>query len=512
MALAVYGGPSDAWAWSAQPTFTLSLPHRERQLQPPLSPSLRSSGSCLIGPFSSLESQLTAVRTGQTSSRNIAQMYRRRIQALNERCNAYLFVAGEPTESGTGPLAGAAVAVKDIFDTTGIVTTAGSRQRTGWTAERDATAWARLKNAGAMLLGKTNTHEFAAGTTNENEAFGPVHNPWAPDRISGGSSGGSAAAIAAGLAAGALGSDTAGSIRIPAACCGVVGYKPTYGRVSRAGVVPLSWSLDHVGPLARTVRDAALLLGVMAGPDPEDPSTLDATPLPLDAGLPRASGLAGMRFAVPRSWLQETSVGGTGLGSVPIDPEVMTRFDEVLRQCCDLGATVTDVDLGSAEGAVGINRVIAFPESAAYHAPHLANSPELYGAAVYRRLLAGRYISAEQYLQALRFRGLLVRRFIAGMEAFDALLTPTLPILPPPLGAPSSLAAALLRFCAPFNVTGLPAISIPVGFSKAGLPIGLQLVGRPWDDGTLLSIAASVEESVGVSQEIEIGKRRPLVS
>ncbi len=467
-----------------------------------------------IGPFTPLWRQLAMIASGALDPLDPIRQYTERARTHNDRVGAFLSIAPPPSrEPVAGRLRGAAVAVKDIFETAGIRTTAGSRQLANNIPASDAQAWALLVAEGAQLVGKTSTHEFAAGTTNENESFGPVHNPWDPERVSGGSSGGSAAAVAAGLAACALGSDTAGSIRIPAACCGVVGLKPTYGRVSRAGVIPLSWTLDHVGPISRTVRDAGLLLSALAGADPHDPSTLGQPPLRIDGlGLPPGDGLIGLRIGVPMGWLSERTVGGTGSGDVPTDPEIAACLDEVLATCRDLGAQVRVVDLGPAEDAARCNRVIAFAESTAYHQHWLEHSPQLYGEKVYRRLLAGRFIPAVDYLQAQRLRAAIAARHMAALDptsGVDFFALPTLPIVAPPIGASDDQAGALVRFCAPFNVTGLPAITIPACFSAAGLPIGLQLVARPWDEEGLLAVAAALEEALGHARALEDGRRRP---
>ncbi len=456
-----------------------------------------------------LEADLTAVASGRVTAPELLAAYVGRAQALQPLLNAFVTICppGHPQAAPTrgpdgAPLFGAVIAVKDIVETADLRTTGGSLQRADFVPTADASCWARLRAAGAVTPGKTGTHEFAAGTTSENEAFGPVRNPFDPARVAGGSSGGSAAAVAAGMAAAALGSDTGGSVRIPAACCGVVGLKPTYGRVSRRGVFALSWSLDHVGPLARTVRDAALLLATLAGPDALDPTTLRQPALgdPATLGLPRAGGLHGLRVGVPAGWLEYAGASAPATGGLPTAPEVRQAFARALRCLAGLGAEVVAIDLGSPDHATAVNRVIALAESAAYHAPYLDRSPERYGARVRARLLAGRFLLAEEYLQAQRARAGLCRRYaaaLAGRTGVHLVTTPTLPTLAPHVGAPSDAAAALLRFCAPFNVVGWPALTLPCGLSAEGLPVSLQLAAAPYRERELLAAAASVEQALG---------------
>jgi len=503
----------EARAWDLEPAvyFDPSLPFADAPATPwpqPPAADARAGAAPLPGLAAGtgdLRADLAAAAAG-ADPRDTAAAYRARIEARNAALNAFLTVC--PPEHAQAlprpaqvpaPLLGACIAVKDIIETDGLRTTGGSAQREGHVPSRDAGCWARLRAAGALCLGKTNTHEFAAGTTNENERFGPARNPHDPARITGGSSGGSAAAVAAGLASAALGSDTGGSIRIPAACCGVVGLKPTYGRVSRTGVFALSWSLDHVGPLAGTVRDAALLFSAMAGPEPGDPSTLrrPAPPAAPGLGLPRADGLRGVRIGVPWSWLEEAGPAAAATGGVPTAPVVRAAFLHALEACRALGAAVVPVDLGSADFATAVNRLIALPESAAWHAPHLRSTPERYGRQVRGRLLAGIYVSAEAYLQAQRLRGLLGRLYAAvlsGPRGVHLVATPTLPTTPPLIGAPAAEGLALLRFCAPFNVVGWPALSLPCGRTPEGLPVGLQLAAAPFAEGELLAAAATLEE------------------
>ena len=511
----------EAWAWDLEPAtrfdpnlaFVVAPPTAWPPPEAPPVSAVPSAGARRRAPGTGhLEADLAAVADGSTDAGTLAAAYRARIAARNPELAAFITVcaADDPQASasphgGPTPLLGACLAIKDIVETAGLRTTGGSAQREHHLSLRDAACWQRLRAAGALCLGKTNTHEFAAGTTNENERFGAARNPYDTTRITGGSSGGSAAAVAAGLASAAIGSDTGGSIRIPAACCGVVGLKPTYGRISRAGVYALAWSLDHVGPLAASVRDAALLFGAMAGADPADPSTTHQPPLPDAAGLglPRPGGLRGLRIGVPCAWLEEAGSTAAATGGIATAPGVRESFEGALRTCQALGAQVLPIDLSSADLATAVNRLIALPESAAWHAPHLRTTPGRYGRIVRGRLLAGLYVTAEAYLQAQRLRTRLGRRYAAvltGARGVHLVATPTLPTVAPAIGAEPAEGLALLRFCAPFNVVGWPALTLPCGRSPAGLAYGLQLAAAPWREEGLLAAAATVEEALAESR------------
>ena len=491
----------EAWAWDLEPAVHFDPDQAFAQPPPAWPDPLGPAPPALRGPLGADLAE--AVLGGEAAVAAAGAAYRTRIAA---RSALRAFITPCPAEHpqarpGAGPLRGAWLAVKDIIETRGLTTTGGSRQRQDHLPEADATCWARLRAAGAACLGKTNTHEFAAGTTSENEWFGAVGNPAAPGRVAGGSSGGSAAAVAASLCAAALGSDTGGSVRIPAACCGVVGIKPTYGRVSRAGVFALAWSLDHVGTLAATVGDAALVLGAMAGADPADPVTLRRPGRGTGLGAPRPGGLRGLRLGVPWSWLEESGAGAEATGGLPTAPAVRAAFGRGLDACRDLGAEICPLELGSADRAAAVNRLIALPESAAYHAADLRSRPGGFGPQVRGRLLAGRLLPADAYIQAQRLRTLICRRFAAALGKAGAHLvaTPTLPTPAPALGAPPAHAAALLRFCAAFNLTGWPAISLPCGQDAGGIPIGLQLASAPWRESELLSAAAALESVLGAA-------------
>jgi aspartyl-tRNA(Asn)/glutamyl-tRNA(Gln) amidotransferase subunit A len=421
------------------------------------------------------------IREGEVGSVELVERALERIAALGTELGAFVLVLGDQARAeaaerdlerrrgrGGGALHGVPVAVKDLIDVEGIVTGAGSVKLAGNRAGRDAEVVARLRGAGAVVVGKTRTHEFAYGVTTPGTA-----NPWDLERIAGGSSGGSAAAVAAGLVAGALGSDTAGSIRIPSSCCGVVGLKPTWGRVPATGVWPLSWSCDHVGPIADTVADVALLDEVLAA---------------------EPGGEAGPAGDAPRIG----RVVGDDLG--PVDPAVAGVMDELCRRMEAAGATVDEVvlPLQAARGAVG---TIVLAEAAAAHARLLAETGEDgYSRAMLAMIRIGRSALAGEYLTGLRYRG----RFVAEVEGLlagrDALLLPTLPCAAPPAGERTvtiagtrvGVQAALTRLPGPFNCSGSPVLSLPAGL-VGGLPVGASLVGRIGGDRALLSVAAWVE-------------------
>ena len=380
-----------------------------------------------------------------------------------------------------GPLHGIPVAVKDNFWTRDYPTTACSRVLAEAPAGIDATVVGRLRAAGAIIFGKTNMHEWAYGATNAVSAFGPVRNPWNPDHISGGSSGGSAAALAARIVPAALGSDTGGSVRIPAAACGVCGLKPTYGRLSRFGVLPLSFSLDVAGPMARSARDLGILLDVLSGEDPRDPTTR------VDRHVTTRTGRT--RLAVLR---------GEG---ILCDQDVGNAFENALGVLRETGSILTEVEVPGLERGFGIWKVIMLAEASAWHARYLETDAELYGDEVRAQLLAGQHIAAVDYLAAQQFRTCLVAEFQDLLEHHDAVCLPTLPVAAP-AHAETNLTVGTRRISVqdamtvmPWiaNLTGLPAVSIPSGNSAAGLPVALTLMGRPFGEETILEIAGTFQ-------------------
>lgn len=383
-----------------------------------------------------------------------------------------------------GPLHGIPIAHKDLYRTKGLRTTAGSRILADFVPDEDATIVARLRAAGMIVLGKLNTQEFAYGPTNEDSLFGPVHNPWNLECHAGGSSGGSAAALALRMLPAATGSDTGGSIRIPAACCGITGLKPTYGRSSRYGIFPLCWTMDHGGPMTRSARDAALLLQAMAGPDPKDPTTVDREIPDYTAALD--SGIEGQRIGIPTRYFFDRAL-----------PEVDTAVRAALQVLADLGAEVIEIDIPHVEHAAAAAAVIYYAEATAYHDDEfMAGRGHLFTDRVRRFLEFGNFILARDYLQAQRYRTLLGREVAALWRKVDLIVTPTLPITATPIGQPTvsirgneqPVYLALLRNTEPFNLTGLPALTVPCGVSAGGLPIGLQIVGRPFDEAGVLRL------------------------
>jgi aspartyl-tRNA(Asn)/glutamyl-tRNA(Gln) amidotransferase subunit A len=407
----------------------------------------------------------------------------------------------------SGPLHGVPIAIKDNICTRDLATTASSRILAGYVPPYDATVITRLEDAGAVVIGKTNCDEFAMGSSNENSAFGAARNPWDTGRIPGGSSGGSAVAVAAGFVPASLGSDTGGSVRQPAALCGVVGFKPTYGRVSRYGLLAFASSLDQIGPLTHTVEDAALLTAVIAGPDPAD-STAAAVPVP-DYGAALAGGIAGLRIGVPRTLIESG-----------VSPDVLARFDEALAQLARLGADVEDVDLPHATYAIPVYYLIATAEASSnlarydgvrygFRTPNPAGLRSMYnrtrdegfGPEVKRRIMLGTYVLSAGYYDAYYRKAQQVRTLIRGdydraFERVDVVAMPTSPTSAFPLGErvndPLQMYLADI-FTVSANLSGLPAISVPCGFTSETLPVGLQLTGRHFDEPMLLRVAHAYE-------------------
>jgi aspartyl-tRNA(Asn)/glutamyl-tRNA(Gln) amidotransferase subunit A len=375
------------------------------------------------------------------------------------------------------------LAYKDLCHIGGLPTSCGTRTAEYFTSETECTAVTRLTAAGAVTLGKLNMSELALGPFGDNPHHGNVDNPWKTGHVSGGSSSGSGAAVAAGLALGALGSDTGGSIRLPAACCGIVGIKPTYGRVSRAGVLPLSWSMDHVGPMTRTARDSALMLGAIAGYDPSDPTT-SVLPVP-DYATALTGDVKGLRVGLLRAHFTDVAA-----------PEVRAAVETAARQLEGAGAVVDDVNLTHVVHVGPASTAIIASEALAYHAGWMRTRSQDYQPDVRERLRVGAFISGAHYLRAQQLRGLVRSEIDAALARRDVLLAPATPIPAPALGeretmlgdGQSDVRSALIRLTRVFNFSGHPAGSAPCGFTAAGLPIGLQLVGRPFDEATVLRV------------------------
>ena len=424
----------------------------------------------------------------------------RRVAERNPRLNAFILVtadlarqqareADRELQQGRdrGPLHGVPISVKDLFDVAGTPTTAASRVREGHLASADAPALTRVREAGAVILGKTNLHEFAFGTTNDDSAYGPARNPHDPTRSPGGSSGGSAASVAAGMALASIGSDTGGSIRIPSAACGIVGLKPTFGEVSLDGAVPLSRTLDHAGPLVLSVADAALMFAALSG----RPAVQRAAPRPI----------AELRFAVLRDYFCDI-----------LDDEVRTRFEEAIGAIRHAGATVTERRIDHASLTAAAYTHISFGDAAAYHARTIEAVPHLYTPGVRQRIELARYVLAEDYVRALDVREALRSEVDAAVAGETMLVLPTLPIPAPTIGAATvdirgeshPVRGLMLRLTQLFNLTGHPAISIPCGQSSAGMPCGLQLVGSRGRTEGLLEVASAVEAVVGRTSQVRL--------
>jgi aspartyl-tRNA(Asn)/glutamyl-tRNA(Gln) amidotransferase subunit A len=447
----------------------------------------------------SLTEAARLLRKREITAAALLEAHLERIEALNPILNAFITVTANQAHqqahqadaeiaSGQyrGPLHGIPLALKDLYETAGLRTTAGSTFFRDYVPAADAFLVEKLKAAGAVLVGKLNMHEIALGVTNENSHYGDCRNPWNPQHISGGSSGGSAAAVAAGLCMGALGSDTGGSIRIPSALCGVVGLKPTFGRLSLRGVMPLSWNLDHPGPHARSVRDAAILLQALAGYDPLDPASVNH---PVDDYLSvLENGVRGWRIALASGSFFEQA-----------DPEVLQAVQQAAALFQDLGAQVEEVDLPEAREAALDNGLIVTSDAAAFHARRLEENPSGFGADVLARLKAGAAFTSTEYVLARRTQSLARRRFELLFEQYQVLLTPSVPSAAPLRGSAEAVERArqLTRFTAPFNLTGQPALSVPAGFSSDGLPLGLQIISRSWAEALVLQAARAYEQAAG---------------
>jgi aspartyl-tRNA(Asn)/glutamyl-tRNA(Gln) amidotransferase subunit A len=412
-----------------------------------------------------------------------------RIERYNGKLDAFITVTGEQALADArameaeqaqgkwrGPLHGIPIALKDNIDTAGVRTTAASGVFKDRVPTEDAEVVRRLKEAGAVMLGKLNLHEFADGGTSDVSYFGPVHNPWALDHITGGSSGGSAAAAAADLCFGTLGTDTLGSIRIPSSYCGVVGFKPTYGRVSLRGIIPLSWSLDHSGPICRTVEDCALMLGVIAGYDPLDPASVDV-PVP-DYSRAFEMQTSGLRLGIPRSPFFEG-----------LDAEVAAAVETAIGALRKLTKSVADVQLPPPADVVTIMRVEAY----AYHAKWIAESPEKYQPLTRQRLLGSADLKPAGYAEALRQMNLQRREITKVFSTIDLLVTPTMMRTAGSFAESKTFDPLGTRNTSSFDAFGLPTITVPCGFSAAGLPIGLQITGAPFAESTVLALAHAYE-------------------
>jgi aspartyl-tRNA(Asn)/glutamyl-tRNA(Gln) amidotransferase subunit A len=437
------------------------------------------------------------LRRKEISPLELTQACLDRIEKLNPALNAFITVPADSALAAAraaeteiargdwrGPLHGIPIALKDLIDTAGVRTTAATERYKDRIPTEDAEVVRRLKEAGAVIVGKNNLHECAYGSSSLVSYFGDVHNPRETARIAGGSSGGSAAAVVAALCFAAIGTDTAGSIREPAALCGCVGLKPTYGRVSSRGVIPLALSLDHVGPLAITVADAAIVLQAIAGYDADDTTTPDVPVA--DYVSPLREGAKSLRVGVPRNFFYDE-----------LDAEVPAAVEQALALIKTLVAEVKEIKLD-----VPTDRTLQLAEAYAYHRQNATETPELYQPETLRRILAGANISAADYIRSRRELEQARRNIGETFANVDLLITPTTPMTAPVIADlranPDNLRPAelkLLRNTRPFNVWGLPAISLPCGFTKSGLPIGLQIAGPHWREDLVLRLAHAYERA-----------------
>ena len=464
-----------------------------------------------------LREAASALRRREVSSEELTAAALASIERLNPELNAFITVTAETASlrarradrelaagSDRGPLHGIPVAFKDLFATRGVRTTAGSKIFAEYIPDFDADAVQRLEGAGAVSLGKLNMHELAYGITSENPHYGWVRNPWDCARSAGGSSGGAGAAVASGMAFAAVCTDTGGSIRIPAAFCGVVGLKPTYGRVSRFGVTPLCWSQDHVGPLARTVRDAAALLNALAGRDPRDESSSrrpagDFTPA-------EGCSIRGVRIGAPENFFFDG-----------LDREVDAAVRRALATAESLGAAPASVRVPDMEALNAAGRVILLAEASAAMTPYLDRRDD-FGADVLALLDQGRLIGATAYLNAQRIRRALATEFRRLWESVDCLIAPTAAIAAPPLGGATVRTAAgeedvriaATRLSRAANALGIPALSIPCGLTSGGLPIGLQIMGPAFEEALVMRVGAALEDTgMGVPSLPPCGANAP---
>ena len=452
-----------------------------------------------------LVSLAAAIGRGELSPREAVEDVLHRIERRDAAYNSFITVRAEKALAEadalpprTGPLHGVPIGVKDVIDVAGTRTTAASKVLADNVATADATVVARLRRAGAVIVGKLNTHEFAWGASTTSEAFGPARNPWDTERICGGSSGGSGAAVAAGLVPGALGTDTAGSVRIPAALCGVTGIRPTTGRVPNRGVIPVSWTYDTVGPLARTAEDCALLLDAIAGPEPDDASTTPAVGTPCLEGIGR--GVDGVRIGVVAHLLE----------GVPIDPRVAAAVEGAIRELERMGAKVERVEAPFLRRAEVVQQLVMLPEAAEAHLPWLRTRLADYGADVRARLLAGLLLPSAAPVTGQRARRALAHEARPLFERYDLLASPEMPIAAPRIGEDPvevggeriAYRLSLIPFNSPWSCLGVPTASVPCGLVD-GLPVGLALTGRRLGEATVLRVAHAFQ------QETDWHERRP---
>ncbi|WP_078409026.1 amidase [Priestia abyssalis] len=447
-----------------------------------------------------------SIRGKHISPVEVTRQLLERINSINPQLNAFISILQEEALKSAiqaeaeiisgnwrGPLHGIPIGIKDMIYTKNIKTTKGSKIFQEYVPDHDATVVEKLKQAGAIIVGKLNTHQFAYGPTGDRSFFGPVKNPYHLSKISGGSSSGSGAAVASSLCYAALGTDTGGSIRIPSACCGIVGMKPTFGRVSKYGVYPLGFTLDHVGPMTRTVRDNAILLNVLSGYDKRDPYSVKADTEDFTRYL--SQGIKGSVIGLPTSYYFDQ-----------VDEEVHIKIREAINVFQNLGAEIRLIDLPAMKQTLLAQQITAKSEAYAIHEETLRNHPEKYEAEVRERLLTGPETMAYEYVQAQQFKHTAIQHFDQALKDVEVILTPTIPILPPDIDqrevyvgtSQEQVRSTLLRLTSPTNFNGFPSISIPCGFSRSGLPIGLQLIGKRFDESNLYRFAYAFEQECSI--------------
>jgi aspartyl-tRNA(Asn)/glutamyl-tRNA(Gln) amidotransferase subunit A len=437
----------------------------------------------------------------------LAKQLLERIEEVDPLINSFITVdkenvleqavkAEKEIENGTyrGPLHGIPIGLKDLIYTKNLKTTMGSDIYQNFVPTYNATVVGKLEEAGAIIIGKLNTHQFAYGPTGDRSFYGPVRNPYDLEKMTGGSSSGSAAAVSACLCFGSLGTDTGGSIRVPASFCGVVGMKPTYGLISKHGVYPLSWTLDHIGPLTRTVRDNALLLNALAGADPADPLSVnhESEDYTRDIG----KGIEGIKFGLPSSFFFED-----------MNEEVRTVIDKTIDVLRNMGAIITPVDLPNIQKFSDAHKAILRSEAFAVHEKNLNDYPDKWDDEVKERLYTALETKGYEYAQALQTRQLAKEEFNQILEEVDVILTPTLPILPPKIEerhvniekyVGQHIRWSIIKLTAPTNLNGFPSLSIPCGFSNEGMPIGIQLIGKEFDEAILYRVGYSIEAELSI--------------
>jgi aspartyl-tRNA(Asn)/glutamyl-tRNA(Gln) amidotransferase subunit A len=453
-----------------------------------------------------------ALHSGQLSPVTLTEGYLERIAALDGELHSYVTVLRDAARSAArdsaagrarGALHGIPIGLKDIYKTRGIRTTAGSPRYQDHVPDEDAETWVWLRDAGAILLGKQETHEFAIGGPDFSLPFPPARNPWNTAHYPAGSSSGSAVAVAAGLCAAAMGSDTGGSIRGPAAYNGIVGLKPTYGRVSRRGVFPLSYTLDHCGPLTRTVEDCAILMQVLAGYDPQDPASADA-PVP-DYRAALTGRLDGLTIGVIRHFHERDAVVDFGADSAP-SPSYVGAFDAACRTLESLGARLVDMQLSPLIDYLDTNRLIMLAEAYALHETDFRERPQLFGHHMFARIGLGAFLSAADYVEATRRRRELAVEFAQALRDVDVAISANATGPAPRIDSVSTYSTfERASYTAPYNLTGSPALSIPIGF-ESGLPLAFQIAGKPFDEAGVMRVGHAFEQAT------EFHRQRPAIA